>query len=73
VFPNPSKGKFNLVMENYNGVELLVSDINGRTISFTETTSSKGIQIEFNKSIPGIYFLQITQNGSRYIQKVVVE
>ena len=73
VFPNPSKGKFHLVMEDYNGVALHITDINGRSVSFNETTSSKGIQIEFNKSTPGIYFLQITQNGSRYIQKLVVE
>jgi hypothetical protein len=73
VFPNPSKGNFYLNMEDLSGVELTLTDMNGRKVSFKETSVSEGIEIAMVNAVPGVYFLQVTQNDARYIKKLIIE
>ncbi|MFO7703009.1 MAG: M12 family metallo-peptidase [Psychroflexus maritimus] len=75
VYPNPSNGTFNLrfssgLDQNAKG---RIYDINGRliqTIDLGNQTSSTEVQLENASS--GIYLVEIENNGSRTVEKLIV-
>jgi len=73
VYPNPSKGKFNIITEDPFGGKLTVTDLHGREVAFKKSESAKEIQLELSNATTGIYILQIIQDGERYIHKLIVE
>lgn len=56
IYPNPSKGTFNLVLPQLNiQPEIYLSDLQGRAISFTQNEN----EIQLEKSVPGVYLLTL--------------
>lgn len=71
VYPNPNKGEFfvEFPLQPTSSAELIVTDISGKIVQKkTMTTSSLMLNLT-----PGLYFLQISYDGSRYYTKVVIQ
>lgn len=77
LFPNPSKGSFNLYVGNVNNrkVEVKIFSLTGKTVfsniykAGINNTYSINTE-DFNK---GIYFVQVNADGNQYVKKLIVE
>jgi len=66
VFPNPTSGKFTLVLpEQVNSASVLVRDTRGKIV-LTHNARSKYEPMEFNELARGLYFLEVYLNGQLY-------
>ena len=77
VYPNPSKGNFNLIISNPgNGVaDVTVSDLNNRklfTRKFNVNVESNKFSIDLTGFASGIYLLNVRINGSNLSKKLVL-
>lgn len=77
VFPNPSKGKFQLSLAGANKIEgeYRVSTLSGKVISQGTIQGQQDAEttIDLSHQPKGLYFLQVSENGQHYVQKLVVE
>jgi hypothetical protein len=74
VFPNPSKGLVNILINKYNGkVDIQVIDIAGRQVysSVNEDFNSQK-SIDLSALSPGIYLLKISGDSLNYVQKIIL-
>jgi hypothetical protein len=72
--PNPSKGKINIQnpqLLSISRVEL--HDITGKKMAEFQPEISNIIELNTEGIRPGIYFLQIENNGNRYTEKIIFE
>ena len=67
IFPNPSKGVFNINVENNYNLE--VFDITGRVLNSRTLTGNTSIEL----NTAGIYFLKFSDKNGSYTQKVIVQ
>ncbi|MCF6365708.1 MAG: immune inhibitor A [Bacteroidales bacterium] len=73
IFPNPSKGNFNIhFSEISKNVAVEITDISGKTISnsFYKEVNQSGIRI--NDLSEGFYFINITIDNLRYSKKLII-
>lgn len=74
VFPNPSSGgTVNIAFENKMAIRnILLTDLNGRTIKQWKGLSSNTLVIE--KLYNGVYFLRVTEQetGTQTVEKIIV-
>lgn len=78
IFPNPSKGKFNLTMnlfDNSTIVPVKVYNMIGKIIfnSNFQIDSSSNFQIDLSSQPDGIYFLQTESGGKHLTKKIVIQ
>ena len=77
VYPNPSKGSFNIQFNSNSskGVKVLVHDMRGRRIFENEYTSSATFNqnIHLNNAQAGVYLLTVTDGERKEVKKIVVE
>ncbi len=73
VFPNPSSGDFYIsTTENFNGDQLFVTDIVGRTIPANITVGQSEALFQMPNVSRGTYFVNVlTKEGKRISKKVV--
>ncbi|OSY86882.1 hypothetical protein WH52_14480 [Tenacibaculum holothuriorum] len=76
--PNPSNGRINLKFEvqNTEKVSIKLFDLRGRVIeskNFTNIQSVFNEEIQFNRTIPGLYLLQIQNGGKQTTKKLVIK
>jgi hypothetical protein len=77
VYPNPSKGVFNLIVSYpiAGTADVTVSDLNGRSL-FTKhqyvSVDSNRIRIDLSGYKPGIYLLSVLISGSKMNKKLVL-
>lgn len=75
VYPNPSKGTFNLTINQYNGnIDISVVDLLGRLIyknDQQEFNNEKVIDLSSLKT--GIYILKVTGKDLNYVTKLVID
>lgn len=76
IFPNPSKGVFNysLPTNNSEKVEILVTDVTGRTIYqeiLTQGKTNQG-QIDLSDQAAGVYYLKVTAGDKEEQVKISV-
>ena len=65
VFPNPSNGTFNVVLSSLDEpVQLIVSDLSGRTIIKQEMTDNQ-FQIDLNAFEDGLYLLNVNSESNK--------
>ena len=65
VFPNPSNGTFNIILSNIDSpVQLIVSDLSGRTIIKQEMTDNQ-FQIDLNAFEDGLYLLNVKSESDK--------
>ena len=73
VYPNPSKGNFNIDLgSTVENAQIAVMDINGRIVYENVITTST-TQVDLSNVEKGVYFLQITVNGERTNRKLIVQ
>ena len=75
IYPNPTSGNLNIQCPGNSSATAIVYDILGRQIrQYSFVPGGLGIaEINLGPIAPGIYVFVFTQNGKRYVQKVVVE
>lgn len=76
VYPNPSKGKFNVVLSTTEDVKVEVFDIRGRSV-YNNSYESQGTvfnkEIDLNSISSGVYILSIESAGKKEARRIIVE
>jgi hypothetical protein len=77
VFPNPAADEVSLLFENSLNASALVelTDITGRVVSkwtIEKPTKEQTVQLNVNTFSAGTYLLNITSNGKKSVQKLVL-
>lgn len=78
LYPNPSKGTFNLNFDVVNTEKVVVQlfDIRGRLIgekNFLDTNTNFSERISFQRSAAGLYLVKITNGNKQTTRKLVIE
>lgn len=76
VFPNPSHGEFNLGVHSPEAAGALIEmyDISGKLVSASEVVLSRGantIGLQAADLKQGVYFVNVTINGERFVHKLI--
>ncbi|CAH0337084.1 hypothetical protein FVB9288_02826 [Flavobacterium sp. CECT 9288] len=74
VYPNPSTGNVTVRINNYNGqVDVKVVDINGRLVyTADKVTFSNEKSFDLTQLSAGIYMIDITGEGLKYVEKIII-
>ena len=77
VFPNPAADEVNVLFENNLGASAIVelSDITGRVVNkwtIEKPTKGQTVQLNVNAFSAGTYLLNVTSNGKKSVQKLVL-
>lgn len=76
VYPNPSKGKFNVVLSTSEEVKVEVFDIRGRSV-YNQSHESQGAifnkEIDLNTISSGVYILNIESAGKKEARRIIIE
>jgi hypothetical protein len=80
VFPNPTKGEFTVKYDVKKRSDIVVEivDVNGLTLRTIVNIAGQHagkyqIPVNLNDLTNGIYFVNLTNNGDRRTQKVILE
>jgi len=73
IYPNPSKGKFNIIMSdlNYNATKVKVLNSLGRTVYFSDNLDENFI-LDLSGNKTGIYYLFLSRENHKIIRKIVL-
>ncbi|TWI02397.1 putative secreted protein (Por secretion system target) [Flavobacterium tiangeerense] len=74
VYPNPSNGNLTVRINNYNGqVAVKVIDINGRLVyTANKVTFNNEKSFDLSQLSAGIYMIDITGEGLKYVEKIII-
>ncbi|WP_046745322.1 T9SS type A sorting domain-containing protein [Kordia zhangzhouensis] len=72
VYPNPSKGIFNVNLGAMSEANMTVLDITGKTV-YTKNTTSTVETLNLSKYAKGIYFLKIENKERTVTKKLIIE
>ncbi len=76
VYPNPSNGKFNIVLSTTDKVNVQLFDMRGRSV-FNKLYNSNGIsfnqQIDLSSLSSGVYILNVESNGKKDARRIIIE
>ncbi len=72
IYPNPSKGFFQVVLPAGQVYEIVVMDLTGKVIS-KQTTKEAKTQLDLNQAAKGIYLLKLVSEGKTATRKLIVE
>ena len=77
VFPNPSKGVFNILISNPDAgvASVVITDLNGRKLfsdKYNVSMNSNKFKIDLSGYSKGIYLLNVRINGSTLSKKLVI-
>lgn len=71
IYPNPTKGRINLVFGNFNDRSISVYNTNEQLIFNEDHINSPSFQFEFNQA-PGLYFIEVkTENLTKRLKLIV--
>lgn len=71
IYPNPSNGIFHIANRTSNVSNLEIYNVLGEKIYSLELNSNN-VEIDFNKMPKGLYFITLTADNQRTIQKLVI-
>ncbi len=71
IFPNPSKGVFNINVENSQELNVTISDVTGKIV-LQKIINSTDNQINMNNQTKGIYNVQINNGNSIITKKIIL-
>ncbi len=71
IFPNPSKGVFNINVENSQELNVTISDVTGKIV-LQKIINSTDNQINMNNQTKGIYKVQINNGNSIITKKIIL-
>jgi len=75
VFPNPTRGRFNIQLSQAIQQQLQISDLLGQvlyreTIEAT-TSSAAALEVDLSDYQNGVYYIQLRSKGQRIIKKII--
>jgi alpha-tubulin suppressor-like RCC1 family protein len=74
VYPNPNNGRFNLVLENFEGIcKIKVYNTLGATIYEASANNTSNIEINLPYVKKGIYFVSVISGKEQFNKKVVIK
>jgi len=78
IIPNPSSGRFNIVIKNINSthIRLELSNIDGKSVLskyYTGTGNALSYYIDERNLPKGIYLLRVRMNESVFIRKIIIQ
>lgn len=74
IYPNPSKGIFNLSLQNIQPDAIEVYDINGRLIyKASNIETNIDMKIDLTDVSTGIYFVKVEADGKNIVKRIVKE
>ncbi len=72
VYPNPSKGKFNITWKDANPLHYKVFDVTGKVVIKPQTIlNNQNTILDLSAFANGIYFIELNQNHKNEIRKLV--
>lgn len=76
IYPNPSTGKFNIVLSTTDKVNVQLFDMRGRSV-YNKQYNSTGIsfnqQIDLSSLSSGVYILNVESNGKKEVKRIIIE
>ncbi|MEJ6757534.1 MAG: T9SS type A sorting domain-containing protein [Crocinitomicaceae bacterium] len=77
IFPNPTKGAFTIAISGIvtDKVTVIITEARGKVImtqEFTNVSESMELPVHLNSMEAGVYFVTITANDSKSVQRIVV-
>lgn len=76
VYPNPSNGKFNIVLSTSDKVNVQLFDIRGRSV-FSKLYNPTGVsfqqEIDLSALSSGVYILNVESNGKKEAKRIIIE
>ena len=74
VYPNPSNGEFVIALDATAKYDVTITNVLGQTV-YSGTTSSDDLKTEIDLSNfgKGVYTVELKNNNSTYVEKVIVE
>jgi Ig-like domain CHU_C associated/Secretion system C-terminal sorting domain/Domain of unknown function (DUF2341) len=78
VYPNPTNGMFNIIMNNANYNELLISivDVQGKEVYASKNKNVIGVfnkQIDLRELSKGVYFIKMNADSILKVQKLIIQ
>jgi hypothetical protein len=74
VYPNPSKGMFNISLEGIKGnIQIKVLDLRGKEHSIFELNGSASTQLDLTKLAAGVYFIRFSGKDFSRVKKIVIQ
>jgi len=77
IYPNPSKGNFNIQFDNSTSNEISVSvyDMRGRTIFANKYTNEAVFNenIQLNNAQSGVYLVTVTDGSNKIVKRIIIE
>jgi hypothetical protein len=71
LYPNPTKGTFTIDLgTTYNNTNILITDINGRTVYQTTTNQTFLVSLELDQPA-GVYFVSLTSESKHAVVKLI--
>ena len=72
VYPNPSKGKFNITWKDANPLHYKVFDVTGKTVVKPQTILNvQNAVLDLSAFANGVYFIELEQNNKKEVRKLV--
>ena len=71
-FPNPTNGIFTIELESNEKYDITVNNALGQTVIST-TTNGMNTTIDLSNFDKGVYTVELKNNSSTYVEKVIVE
>ncbi len=74
VYPNPSKGIFNISLEGIKGdIQIKVIDIRGKEYYNFEINVSASTQLDLTELATGVYFISFRGKDFRQVKKIIIK
>ncbi|OQX96750.1 MAG: hypothetical protein B6I20_14075, partial [Bacteroidetes bacterium 4572_117] len=75
VYPNPSNGKFFVLMDTRTigaNFQLFIKDVNGKTVYIRNVNSQKEF-IDLSGIASGTYFIEINNGSEKFVKSIIIE
>lgn len=71
VFPNPSKGLFNIALGNLNAEKIEVYDLTGKIIISKFENLQNNTSIDLTNASDGVYFVKISTENNEIVKRII--
>jgi hypothetical protein len=73
VFPNPTSGELNMVLDNTLPADIQIFDVNGQLMQQYRQQQGPNVRLSTAGLNAGVYFIMAKQKEAAYVQKFVVK
>lgn len=73
VFPNPSTGLFNIVVNSKSSINYTITSVEGRLIKEENGVAAKSISVDLSAESKGVYFIRVKNENEIQLFKILVQ